>query len=301
MSWPEAGFAVDTNLLAYPTSRRLLHGVALETGKRIVLLPEVYKELADGRNLAQAEAERFARRDSARFNELSASIESILQTPSLQWIEDDLQDEETPFVRVDASEADRGRIAEIARGLPKHVFSGLQVSNRGLAGDPTIVAEALFFDVDFLSSNNLNTIDHEALNRWLSETTGRNQPMIYRPSTTIEALCENDLELAYRWFMSHGMNRVHAHEHEGRNRAEFVKTLRVLESGGFRRKYKRRQPSDAFLTIVHRVEQLFLADRHFPARLQAALASPYRPRAINLELKLNERVNRAIRQRERAR
>ena len=100
--------------------------------------------------------------------------------------------------------------------------------------------------------------------------------------------------------MSHGMNKVHAHEHEDRNRAEFVKTLRVLESGGFRRKYKRRHPSDAFLTIVHRIEQLFLADRHFAARLQAALASPHRPRAINLELKLNERVNRATRQRERA-
>jgi len=294
VTWAGQGFAVDTNLLAYPTSRRLLHGVALETGRRIVLLPEVYKELADNRNLAQAEVERLARRDSALFMDLSASIEDILQMPALRWLEHDLQDEATPFVRVDAGEADRGQIAQIARGLPKQVFSGLQASNRGLDGYPTIVAEAMFFDIDILSSNNLNTIDHEALNRWLSEMTGRNQPLIYRPSTTIEALCENELEQAYRWFMAHGMNKVHAHDDD--NRAEFAKTLRVLESGGFRRKYTRRHPSDAFMTIVHRIEQLFLADRHFASRLQAALASPHRPHAINLELKLNERVNNALRQ-----
>lgn len=109
----------------------------------------------------------------------------------------------------------------------------------------------------------------------------------------IEMLCHNNLEEAYRWFMSHGMNRFYGHE-DG-NRAEFAKTLRVLESGGFRRKFKRRGGSDAYQTIVHRIEQLFLVDRHFSERLDIARASPHRQGAIDLELKLNQRVNRAIR------
>lgn len=292
MTQSEPGFAVDTNLLAYPTSRRLLHGIALETGQRIFLLPEVYKELSDGRILAQAEVERFARRDPHLLRSMKGSIERVLQTPATEWLEHDAQSEDTPFVRIWANETDRAEIAQVARGLPRHVFSGLQVNNRGVGGDPTIVAEGIYFDVDILSSNNLNTIDHEGLNDWLSETTGRNVPLIYRPSTTIEALCRDDMEQAYRWLMSHGMNRVYSHEDD--NRAEFAKTLRVLESGGFRRKFKRRGSNDAFMTIVYRIEQLFLVDRQFSERLEAARASPHRQRAIDLELKLNALVNRAV-------
>lgn len=85
----EPGFAVDTNLLAYPTSRRLLHGIALETGQRIFILPEVDKELSEGRNLAQAEVERLSRRDLHLSHTLTESIEARLQSPAVRWLEHD--------------------------------------------------------------------------------------------------------------------------------------------------------------------------------------------------------------------
>ena len=62
----ESGFAVDANLLLHPTPRRLLHGLALETGNSLLILPEVHKEGNRGLLFEPSETMRELARDNAK-------------------------------------------------------------------------------------------------------------------------------------------------------------------------------------------------------------------------------------------
>ncbi len=286
------GFALDTNLLRYPTARRLLHGIALETGMRIFVLPEVHREIFDRQGIARSEIGRWQRKERKQKGTFleSTEVNSAIEAAALSWYSD-LINSDNVFALLPDSQSISGwhRIAE---SIPEEVFkSGL--ARDPLEGDPLIIAQAVHFNVDLLSSNNLQTIEHDACNRWLLQK-GWNHPLIHTPSETISTLANGDVDVAYTWFMAHATNR--AHESDDDNRQEFANALGILSRGGFRTTDTRREEdSDAFRTIVYRIARRFESDEHFGARFKKALIEHrcHREVAITIEIQLNERVNAA--------
>ncbi len=241
--------AVDSNLLRYPTTRRLLHGIALETDTPLYILPEVHRELIDRAGLVRSELGRLKRRMAKQ----GRAADEFVFRPAIRdavatWYED-LQRERTD-------------------------------------GDPIIVAQAIHYGIPLLSSNNLKTIDHAQCNEWIRHK-GFNGPAVSTPSETIALLSNRDTEVAYHWLLTHATNQVF--ENEPENRREFARALAVLNDGGFKETDTQKPVgSDAFKTITFRVRQLFERDGRFMSRLQSAVQSPHRETAIQTELDLNQ-------------
>lgn len=284
-------FAVDTNLLIYPTSRRLLHGIALETGSEIALLPEVVKEVIERRHLADAEMSRWERRRATRLRSLPVlqrdAIEEAISRAALEWWAD--ISNRPPFRILKTDRSGNRHMRDIAGSIPATVFAEPRQRDE-LAGDPMVVAQAIYFDVDLLSSNNLNTMAREELNSWLVKK-GWNRPLIHSASDTIKALAGGNIDIAYTWIMAHGMKQMF--DTEELNRDEFRKTLAILGDAGFREKNKK---TDTFNTIVFDVRRLFECDDRFHEKLiQCAKAhAQSRSAAIESELLLNRKVNEAL-------
>ena len=299
----ESGFAIDTNLFVFPAPRRLLHGIALETGKNIFLLPEVHREIAERKRIRSAEVFRWRRRQ--RWQKLDAGgpvekmerIRDAIGKASLDWYEEELSRPDGVFRRVQTTDREVRDVARIGEALPKRIFKGW-VDDHLLAGDPLIVAEAIFHKIDLLSTNNLTSIDHDQLNAWLRSKGGWNHDLIHTPSQTIQEICQDDIQRVYQHFIAHGTIRVSAREHE--NRTEFVRALNALSRAGFGDGDDGAHESDAFKRVVYRVDAEFRFDRHFAARFQEAIASPHREPAIESERRLNSLVNVAVKEAERA-
>ncbi len=241
--------AVDSNLLRYPTTRRLLHGIALETDTPLYILPEVHRELIDRAGLVRSELGRLKRRMAKQ----GRAADEFVFRPAIRdavatWYED-LQRERTD-------------------------------------GDPIVIAQAIHYRIPLLSSNNLKTIDHAQCNEWIRHK-GFNGPAVSTPSETIALLSNRDTEVAYHWLLTHATNQVF--ENEPENRREFARALAVLNDGGFKETDTQKPVgSDAFKTITFRVRQLFERDGRFMSRLQSAVQSPHRETAIQTELDLNQ-------------
>lgn len=291
----ENGFAIDTNLFIFPAARRLLHGIALETGKKIFLLPEVEREITERRRICTAEVVRWRRRrkmlGTPILAEQAEAIAAAIEAASLDWYAQELMRPNAVFRRVELTDGQAQNVERIAQSLPKEFFKGL-VEGEPLEGDPLIVAQAIFCRVDLLSTNNLNTIHHEQLNTWLRSKGGWNHDLIHTPSQTVQEICGDDIQRVYQYFIAHGTNRVS--EQEPENRTEFVRALNVLSSAGFGDWDENAQESDAFKSIVYRVDAEFRYDRHFQDRFQDSVASSHRPAAIKSEIRLNELVNQAV-------
>ena len=288
-----SGFAVDTNLLLFPTTRRLLHGIALETNREVFILPQVDLELRR-HNLIEAELARWKRRrgEPPPSQTTEEALEKAIEQQTLLWYTEDLVAGHTPF-RVLSDPNSEMNWRRIADSIPDDVFKTRPSRDR-LQGDALVLAQAIHFNVELLSSNNLETIEHDKFNGWLIEK-GWNRPLIHTASETIEALAQGDVRLAYTWFMVHSTNRIH--ERELDNRKEFSRALRILERSGFRGVDGRRPPeSDTFRTIVYRIQRLFEQDQQFERRFRQALHAhqSQRQTAVSLELRLNDRVNAAV-------
>ncbi len=91
-------------------------------------------------------------------------LEAISQS-SLVWCHNDLTSESSVFEKLSQSLSlvDQRRIQELADNMPAHAFlQGIPLYEAG--GDPVIIAQALYFGIDLLGSNNLNTITHDVIN-----------------------------------------------------------------------------------------------------------------------------------------
>lgn len=290
----EIGFAVDTNLFVYPTARRLLNGIARETGRVVYLLPGVRSEILDRGNLCAAEMGRWRRRRNsadAISGDTIQRIESAVAAAGEQWFEEEVARRDSVFRLVDISdEQDKRDVNRIAEAIPATVFS-IPGGRSEVSPDRLVVAQAIFSGIDLLSTNNLKSIDHEALNAWLRSKGGWNRDLIYTPSQTVLELCGNDVRLAHQFVIAHATNRVSQFEDE--NRDEVRRALDVLDTAGFGRDGPGQQ-SDAFRTIVYRLKAELRLDREFDARFRAAVASRHRQPPIDTELRLNERINRAV-------
>ena len=225
----ESGFAIDSNLFVSPATRRLLHGIALETGKNIFLLPEVHREIAKRKRICSAEVFRWRRRQ--RWQKLDAGgpvekMERVIDAigkASLDWYEEELSRPNGVFGRVQTTDREARDVARIGEALPKRIFKGF-VEGKPLEGDPLIVAQAIFHKIDLLSTNNLNTIDHDQLNAWLRSRGDWIHDLIHTPSHAVQEICQDDIQRVYQHFIAHGTLRVSAKEQE--NRTEFARLFR---------------------------------------------------------------------------
>ncbi len=290
-------FAVDTNLLVYPTSRRLLHGVALECQEQLVILPEVEKELMERDNLLDAEVSRWGRRNGTPFRKLKeteqvALRKSLNKAINIWWNEF----KKNPIIEVPQwTERDVIDSSHIAESIPSHVFNEKKPTNLG-AGDRLIVSQAIHCDVELIGSNNLRTIDHLGLNRWLIDH-GWNRKLIHNASDALEALEHTHQKDVYEWIIAHGMKNVY--EDEQMSRDEFSKTLKVLASAGFRESFKNTTSvanDETFRTIIFNVRNQFDDDPKFIERVRDVIIRDRenREKALKSELRLSELVNQHV-------
>jgi len=197
-----ATLALDTNLLAYSSSRRLLHGVALETGTSLVVLPEVYAQtlsrvglIAESRWESELEEDaRFADADKQRIVDAAAE-------GARAWFKGEMAREEGAFVPLEETLDQAWAARRIARNLPA---GSIRRNDRLAEGDPLIIGQAITFDVTLLSTNNLRTIRHEPINAWVTSTLGRNQRLLYLPDETLQELSNCDRQQTYEWTIAYG-------------------------------------------------------------------------------------------------
>ena len=137
-----------------------------------------------------------------------------------------------------------------------------------------------------------------AADAWLRSKGGWNHDLVHTPSQTVQEICQDDIQRVYEHFIAHGTNQVSTEAQE--NRAEFVRALNALSKASFSEKDDEGVESDAFKSVVYRVDAEFRSYRHFGGRFQKAIASPHREPAIESERRLNNLVNLAVKEAERA-
>ena len=137
-----------------------------------------------------------------------------------------------------------------------------------------------------------------AADAWLRFKGGWNHDLVHTPSQTVQEICQDDIQRVYEHFIAHGTNQVSTEAQE--NRAEFVRALNALSKASFSEKDDEGVESDAFKSVVYRVDAEFRSYRHFGGRFQKAIASPHREPAIESERRLNNLVNLAVKEAERA-
>ena len=242
--------ALDTNLLAYPSSRRLLHGVALETGVSLVVLPEVYNETARrvgliaGRHWEdELEADsRYADSDKQRIVDAAAE-------GAREWFEGELARDESVFAPLRETLDQAWAARRIARNLPT---DSIRRRDRLAEGDPLIIAQAITFDVALLSTSNLDTIHHERINEWAS-TLGRNQRLLYLPDETLDGLAGDSRERIYEWTIAYGPCQADPTD-ENACRQDYEDAVQRLVGAGFAKSARQAQwdyeQDDRFMTRV---------------------------------------------------
>ncbi len=272
----EAGFAVDTNLLLHPTPRRLLHGLALESGHSLLILPEVHKEVS--RNIANSDLGKWRRREG---QSASAAVRERankqIRKAVEEWYAGEIERPDTAFAKVEpVVEGDSQQIRDIIQEMPFGAFRKGAI--RDISGDPTIVAEAIFHDVDLLSSNNLESIAHDVINAWLRNDKGWNRSLLFEPNESIRELTRDDARVAYLWFLAHTMKGVH--EREDQNHLLFRNALQAIKRSGFVE-----QSASGFRTILWRIERYYERDQRFQENLEQAVASEHHRISLRSELR----------------
>ena len=170
-------FALDTQLLAYETPRRLLHGIAAEIDAGIIVLPEVKREV--GERLKTNEQGRWIEQllDDRRYSdEQRERIVREAGAAAGEWFADELARTDNRWAAQDETLREAWEARLIARNLPVGVVkrSGLEPE-----GDRLIVAQAAVYGVRLLTTNNLKTINHKTSQK---RTPGSPKPS--GPTTT---------------------------------------------------------------------------------------------------------------------
>ena len=272
----ESGFAVDANWLLHPTPRRLLHGLALETGNSLLILPEVHKEVS--RNIANSDLGKWLRREGQSASpHIRERTTNLIREGLEAWYTGEIERRETAFVSVSRNGPDEaGKIRDIIQEMPQDAFRKTVLND--IAGEPTIVAEAILYDVELLSSNNLESIAHEVVNTWLRTEKGWNRGLLFEPSETMRELVRDNAKTAYLWFMSHTLNGVR--DSEAENHLMFRNALQAIKRSGFVG-----QTASGFRTIVWQIERYYERDQRFQENLEEALSSAHHKVSLESELR----------------
>lgn len=246
--------APDTNLLAYETSRRMLHGIAVATGHAIAVLPEVLIETQ--RRLTETAERGYLRRlaQDPRYNDAAKRrITAAAGDAAKAWFEEEL-DQGGVYVRLTETLHQAWRSRLIAFNMPPGIVQG---NPEPITGDALILAQAVAFDVTLLSTSNLRTIHHAKANAWAQQLTRRNGPLIYTPDETLDELSQGSEDTLYAWTIAYGMRPPDSDESICRN--EYEAALNRVYGANFRktsehaRWHYKRDPN--FMTSVRAARQ----------------------------------------------
>ncbi|MDE0271937.1 MAG: hypothetical protein OXH92_18460 [Bryobacterales bacterium] len=221
--------APDTNLLLHPTPRTLLHAVAIEQGHEILVLPEVYDEVMRGIRLTQAEkAQDIFKGLSNLGPDQQSEIAERMIASAQDWFTSELDHEETAYRRTAQTWQQAANAARMVRALPSGIAAPMPEPP---SGDPLILAQALIHEATLLSTNNLNTIDHEQANAWARKVLGENRDFILSPDLTLQRLSGDSHQKVGAWVLSH-VTRTHELPMRKR-RGALWNTADALHGAGF--------------------------------------------------------------------
>ena len=221
--------APDADLLLYPTVRTLLHAIAVEQGHEILVLPEVYDEVMRGIRITQAEkAQDIFKGLSNLGSDRESEIAERMIASAQDWFTSELEHEETGYRRAEQTWQQAANAARIVRALPSGIAAPMPEPP---SGDPLILAQALVHEATLLSTNNLNTIDHEQANAWAREVLGENRDFILSPDLTLQRLSGGSNQKVGAWVLSH-VTRTHELPMQKR-RGAIWKTADALHGAGF--------------------------------------------------------------------
>lgn len=260
--------ALDTNLMLYPISRMLMHGIACEAGLQVAILPEVKTEALRGIGgvFINEWTGKFESQSGYRDKRKELRIIAAVTDAARNWLLSEMTNPETNYCEVALSQEQITEAAWIAHQLPDHVFD-IDMWGRKGHGDPLIIGEAVVQNVELLSTNNFVNLDHEVVNNWVY-TVGRNSKILYDPNESLNELSKGNSFTCYRWFMEYGMRRIHT-DHNA-NRSEFEDVLRRIHAAGF----------DA---QASRVRRIYRADTDFEEKIQSVRTNPGQARQRVLE------------------
>ena len=226
-------FALDTQLLAYETPRRLLHGIAAEIDAGIIVLPEVKREV--GERLKTNEQGRWIEQllDDRRYSdEQRERIVREAGAAAGEWFADELARTDNRWAAQDETLREAWEARLIARNLPVGVVkrSGLEPE-----GDRLIVAQAAVYGVRLLTTNNLKTINHKEANAWFAQTVGANHNVVQTPDETLDELSGGSHTRIFQWTLAYAEHwsaeRIRRGEHVLRETYEDA--LERLKVAGF--------------------------------------------------------------------
>ena len=222
--------APDTNLLCYPSTRTLLHGIALERDITLVVLPEVLEETC--RRLRAIERGRIVDFFEAGTNLDDARQGEIVERAADQanaWFIDEIKREDTAYSAPENDWESAVKAVRIAKNLPRNIVPEAPPSPEG---DALIIAQALVHKATVLSTNNLRTIEHELANKWVRKVTGVDDDLLLSPDETMRLLAKGDWRRVAHWIAMYN-SRVYMRP-AGERRRAFADSLKALDGGGFR-------------------------------------------------------------------
>ena len=224
--------ALDTNLISHRTPRELLHGVAIEREFPLVVLPEVLEEtLVRVRKVEERRVDRLLAEDARWNDERMEEFRTAAGRAALDWWLEEIEHSETAYVRVEETVSDARAARRIASNLPSGIVERAPPEPEG---DALIIAQAIVYGAHLLSTNNLQSIDHENANRWARSMTQSEGELIQAPDNTLRSLADGDRTQICRWAIGYGgANRMQGGE--SRWRRDCDRMVSALKGAGFDR------------------------------------------------------------------
>ncbi len=166
--------AADTNLIRHPTPRRYLTALEDLRGRRVAILPMVYRELNEELySQAVGYIRKLCRRDGIeRMEDVQAATQAAGEA-ALEWWEGECcSRNESSYTYV----PDRGKAhyRRVVAALPTEAFTDTR------DGDLWIYAQAWAHGIDVLASRNRRTVIRERLERHFSGLGLRSPPVMVR-------------------------------------------------------------------------------------------------------------------------
>lgn len=243
--------ALDTNLLAYETPRRLLAGAIASCGGEVVVLPTVYESTV--RRLRHEEAAYWDTRLAADLIDTATALAVVAACEEAveRWFDAETATGNGPWARLDHDVATAQQARRIGRNLPP---GSIKIGHRGELEDRNIVGEAIIADVTLLTTHNLESIDHEHINGWLTEVLRtRDTTLLATPDECIERLAHEHGLDRYGATLSHLLREPATGE--SRWREEYLAGLKRCEGAGLEGLAKRaRWTYDQDEGFVERIE-----------------------------------------------
>ena len=196
----------DTNVIGFPTPRRLLSGISVQLGNPFFATPTVARE---GVKIIRR-AEEIHWLERMKEFDLPASVKSsvfaAVGNAAEEWAEELLHLDEGWLRPICTTSEKQMDAALFTLEIPKEAFISPRPMN--YAQDMAIVCEAIAGGADMMITSNMDTIDHAMLNRWVIDSGLRNSPVLYSPDYGIsELLGEFKAEYAHVAAITMGLSR----------------------------------------------------------------------------------------------